>query len=1425
MTQRLAACWRALVAARAARRVAVRALPLALAVLLGLPGAAHALTQTRSPGTCVTGGGAGNAWGNPNNALTSNNADATVSVDGDVSEALQCTNYGFSLPAGANILGIEVNVERASNRTQNGGSRDSSLLLLGGTLAGSDLATATTYTTTDVVEAHGGATQTWGNSWTAAQINATGFGAALRVTKPSAGGAAHTVSVDHVQITVYYDLPAPTIVSATLVCGTTNQAEVVFSIPVTAATAQNAANYALSGGVTISSAVLDSGGQVVTLNTSPLSSGENYTLTVNNVASSSGGVIAANSQASFFSEGGYLSGLPGTYYNQNGVQRAYFTGAQAVRVDGQVNFDWAAGAPGPAGIGIDDFSVRWSGFVTAPVSGNYTFRTRSDDGVRLYVNGALVIDNWTDHSAANDDSGTIAMTAGTRVPIVMEFYERGGDAVAQLSWSGPATGGFEFIPRASLSHFCGVQGPVAFWKLDEATWSGSGAVVDSSGNGHDGSAAGGTVPVSARVCNGAQLNGSSRYLTVPNLSTLLGGTASLAFWIRTTQTGSDLAWQAPGVSGVELSGGTNDIFWGWLDASGRIGLSIGDTNTQKSTVAINNGAWRHVVLTRDATAGSFKIYVDGTLNNSGALATGTITTAFTSLGRIEDTAGTPEYLDGQLDEVRIYGAVLTDAEVAQIYNITRPCAGPDHYAIVGATTAVNCDVTTVQFTAHDAGHALVAPTAGSVLTLSTSTGTGVWVSRLAGGGAWAPSGANNGAATYTWPGGESSFSVTLRHNAVALVGINVIDVSGRTEAGAEDLAISFVNSAFRVTADGTSTGAIGTQISGKNSNTGFGAQTLYLQAIRTDTSTGSCVGVFQSQTVSIEMAGARINPTGSASQLSVLNSGGTMTALGTGAGAAGAYTSVSLAFDAQSKAPLVVNYPNAGSVSLFARYQLPAPPGGTYISGTSNAFVVRPFGLRISGPPNGRTGAGSTVYARAGATWPDLVTVSAVAWAAGEDANNDGIPDSDAVLAGNAVTTNFGAESTPATAAVTHALAEPSGGSSGTLTAALSAFTNGVATASASWSEVGLINLFATSTSYLGTGQNVRNSGTGYTGVGRFIPYDFAVARNTPMLQPACASGNFTYVGQPFNYATVPVLTVTARNQAGATTQNYAGSFMKIVNASITPSASQAARYSRFDALGGGTTPALDVGALPAVAGDPAIGAFAGGVGTLTFSGGGGFVLTRATPVAPFNADIGLSFSLTDGDGVVVGSIDGSAGANPVQFGTTSAAGNGMAFVGGARAMRFGRLRLQSANGSERLPLSMRVSARYWNGSGFVANALDSCTTLSAANVALGNYRGNLAAGETTVSVPAATLAGGVGSLRFSAPGAGNEGSVDVSLNLGGLAAGTSCLGGMGASTGANLAWLQGAWCGAAYDDDPSARATFGIYRAGDRIIYLRENY
>jgi MSHA biogenesis protein MshQ len=218
-------------------------------------------------------------------------------------------------------------------------------------------------------------------------------------------------------------------------------------------------------------------------------------------------------------------------------------------------------------------------------------------------------------------------------------------------------------------------------------------------------------------------------------------------------------------------------------------------------------------------------------------------------------------------------------------------------------------------------------------------------------------------------------------------------------------------------------------------------------------------------------------------------------------------------------------------------------------------------------------------------------------------------------------------------------------------------------------------------------------------------------------------------------------------------------------------------------------------------------------------------MFTRGTAVSPFNADIGLSFSLTDEDGVTVARLDGVAATNPVQFGTTAGAGNGITFVGAAKGMRYGRLRLQSANGSERLPLRMRVEAQYWNGSGFVINGDDACTTLSAANVAFGNFRGNLAAGETSASMTPAVFSAGTARVRLSAPGAGNNGSVDISLNLGATTTGASCIAGMAASGAGALPWLQGAWCGVAFDDDPSARATFGLYGASDGVIYRRENY
>ena len=153
---------------------AAKAALLALVLIAGgmlSQNAAFAASQTQSQVSCTSLGGAGANWTTPELAASSDNAYATASVDATTTDPLQCLNYGFSIPAGATILGIEVNVERRSSATP--GSEDASVRLVqGGTIAGSDLQTATAYTTADAVETHGSPTQLWGLTWTPAAINA-----------------------------------------------------------------------------------------------------------------------------------------------------------------------------------------------------------------------------------------------------------------------------------------------------------------------------------------------------------------------------------------------------------------------------------------------------------------------------------------------------------------------------------------------------------------------------------------------------------------------------------------------------------------------------------------------------------------------------------------------------------------------------------------------------------------------------------------------------------------------------------------------------------------------------------------------------------------------------------------------------------------------------------------------------------------------------------------------------------------------------------------------------------------------------------------------------------------------------------------------------------------------------------------------------
>ncbi|UCC89087.1 MAG: SH3 domain-containing protein, partial [Anaerolineales bacterium] len=101
-----------------------------------------------------------------------------------------------------------------------------------------------------------------------------------------------------------------------------------------------------------------------------------------------------------------------------------------VRNDVSVNFDWGAGAPA-AGVDADNFSARWSRALDFS-AGTYRFTVRADDGVRLWVDGALVIDQW--HASSGTTYSTdVNLTHGMHT-IRMEYYERGGQALARLAW-------------------------------------------------------------------------------------------------------------------------------------------------------------------------------------------------------------------------------------------------------------------------------------------------------------------------------------------------------------------------------------------------------------------------------------------------------------------------------------------------------------------------------------------------------------------------------------------------------------------------------------------------------------------------------------------------------------------------------------------------------------------------------------------------------------------------------------------------------------------------------------------------------------------------------------------------------------------------------------------------------------------------------
>jgi len=102
--------------------------------------------------------------------------------------------------------------------------------------------------------------------------------------------------------------------------------------------------------------------------------------------------------------------------------------------DQHLSWDWGSGAP-RGGVNADRFSARWKRYVNVTDAGTYRFTTTSDDGIRVYVDGDLIIDEWHDQSA-HIFVGDVNLTVGHHL-VVVEYYENMGDAVAKLTWWGP----------------------------------------------------------------------------------------------------------------------------------------------------------------------------------------------------------------------------------------------------------------------------------------------------------------------------------------------------------------------------------------------------------------------------------------------------------------------------------------------------------------------------------------------------------------------------------------------------------------------------------------------------------------------------------------------------------------------------------------------------------------------------------------------------------------------------------------------------------------------------------------------------------------------------------------------------------------------------------------------------------------------------
>jgi len=530
-------------------------------------------------------------------------------------------------------------------------------------------------------------------------------------------------------------------------------------------------------------------------------------------------------------------------------------------------------------------------------------------------------------------------------------------------------------------------------------------------------------------------------------------------------------------------------------------------------------------------------------------------------------------------------------------------------------------------------------------------------------------------------------------------------------------------------------------------------QAATIAAVRTDDQTRSCAAAFGNETRTVEFWSGYLNPDTGTLPVSLD---------GTPIAGAAPGTGIDLNFDANGVATVDLRYDDVGSVLVNARFQGSGDEAGLILTG-QDAFTARPatFTLEIPGNPAASDSAGP-VFTTAGA---DFEVETRARNAAGT------------------LTPNFGRESTPEGVVLDTGLIAPVGGNAPALNGNFGAFgedcdgspvAGGAACGAFAWPEVGIIEATPrlASGAYLGTADVV---GDASGPIGRFIPSHFNLAAGalTDRVALDACDDEFTYVGELFGAD----WTLDARNAAGVTTTNYEGAFARL------------------------GADALSIAADEDITVDSSSIVWAGGFGTAAAE----IRADRGAPTGPYE-DFQVGAAPVDRDGVELAAFD------------VDLSGDGMNDHGliGTTELRFGRLVVDNAVGSELGPLTLPLRAEFFEDATWKPNTLDDCTAMALADhIALTSSNGDAGDGTISVSVGSGStsiqesgpvsLAGGRAGFTFSAPG--SPGWVELSLLL-------------------DMDWH---FLRDDLDDDgnflenPSARASFGLFDGDENRILLQE--